>query len=183
MPLHIARLEIENFRNFGRLVIAPFPATAVIVGENNVGKTNLLYALRLIFDPDLPDSARRLRAEDIFDGSGGVSQAVTVRVAVELADFGDDPGACATLYDCYINDDPPRARLEYRFEPREQVIENGDTPSVNGEQHTVASLKAADYDWRLLGGPEDNMKALSVLNPVAILACGCFQRFVTPAMN
>jgi hypothetical protein len=58
-------------------------------------------------DPDLSDSARRLRAEDLFDGSGGFAQAVTVRIAVELVGFADDARAYATLYDCYISDDPP----------------------------------------------------------------------------
>ena len=32
----------------------------VVVGETRVGKSNLLYALRLIFDPTLPDSARQI---------------------------------------------------------------------------------------------------------------------------
>jgi len=159
MALHIARVEIENFRNFGILLIDPFPATAVIVGENNVGKSNLLFALRLILDPDLSDSVRRLRAEDLFDGSGGFGQAVTVRIAVELADFADDPRACATLYDCYLCDDPPRARLEYRFEPR-QAIADIDDVTVGDEE--PVELTAADYDWRLLGGPSDSAKPVRV---------------------
>jgi putative ATP-dependent endonuclease of the OLD family len=151
MALHIARVEIENFRNFRRIVIDPFPATAVIVGENNVGKTNLLFALRLLLDPDLPDNARRLRPEDFFDGSGGPSPSVAVRIAVELADFGDDPRACATLNDCYVSDDPPRARLEYRFEPR-QAVDDGEATDTNPPP---GKLTTADYDWQLLGGPSD----------------------------
>lgn len=151
MALHIARVEIDNFRNFSKLVIDPFPATAVIVGENNVGKTNLLFALRLLLDPELPDSARRLRAEDFFDGCGGPGPSVTVRIAIELADFADDPRACATLNDCYIADDPPRARLEYRFEPR-QAVDDGEM--VNTAPPPVA-LTPADYDWQLLGGPPE----------------------------
>ena len=37
---------------------------AVIVGENKIGKSNLLFALQLILDPALPDSDRSLREED-----------------------------------------------------------------------------------------------------------------------
>jgi putative ATP-dependent endonuclease of the OLD family len=150
MALHIARVEIDNFRNFGHLVIDPFPPTAVVVGENNVGKTNLLFALRLLLDPELPDNARRLRAEDFLDGSGGPGPLVTVRIAVELADFADDPRACATLSDCYVTDDPPRARLEYRFEPR-QAVDSEDATAVV----LPLTLTAADYDWQLVGGPND----------------------------
>lgn len=73
MALHISRIRIRNFRNFADCEIDPFPAPAVIVGENGVGKSNLLHALRLVLDPDLPDSARRLRGEDIHDGAFGLS--------------------------------------------------------------------------------------------------------------
>jgi putative ATP-dependent endonuclease of OLD family len=41
---------------------------AGIVGENKIGKTNLLYALRLILDPSLQDSALMLVEEDFWDG-------------------------------------------------------------------------------------------------------------------
>jgi len=44
MDLHISRLEIENFRNFVALKVDPFPSNAVIVGENRIGKSNLLSA-------------------------------------------------------------------------------------------------------------------------------------------
>lgn len=156
MSLHIARIEIENFRNFGKLIIDPFPATAVIVGQNNVGKSNLLYALRLLLDPDLPDSARRLRAEDIFDGSGGLQQAVMVRIVVELAGFDSDSRASSALVDCFTSDEPMRARIEYRFEPRMSVEgAEGHQPAPEGR---VPELTTADYDWRILGGPEDQTK-------------------------
>ena len=45
--VHISRVLIRNFRNFKDLEINPFPRHAVIVGENGVGKSNLLHALRL----------------------------------------------------------------------------------------------------------------------------------------
>ncbi|WP_443057745.1 AAA family ATPase, partial [Streptomyces sp. IBSBF 2806] len=45
--MHISRIEIRNFHNFRHLVIGDFPAHALIVGENGVGKSNLLEAIRL----------------------------------------------------------------------------------------------------------------------------------------
>jgi putative ATP-dependent endonuclease of OLD family len=58
--MRIARVQIHNFRNFRALDVR-LAAQAVIVGENQVGKTNFLYALRLVLDPSLPDVARHLR--------------------------------------------------------------------------------------------------------------------------
>jgi putative ATP-dependent endonuclease of OLD family len=64
--MRISRLQINNFRNFAEVDIK-LGENAVIVGENKIGKSNLLYALRLILDPSLPDSARKLRSEDFWD--------------------------------------------------------------------------------------------------------------------
>ena len=65
--MHLSRVEIVNFRNFKHLTLDPFSVRAVIVGENGVGKSNFLAALRLVLDPSLPDSKRILRPDDIFE--------------------------------------------------------------------------------------------------------------------
>ena len=44
--MRISRIHITNFRNF-RVLTLDLAGNAVIVGENKIGKTNLLYALRL----------------------------------------------------------------------------------------------------------------------------------------
>ncbi|MDQ0605563.1 recombinational DNA repair ATPase RecF [Streptomyces canus] len=56
--MQLSRVRVKNFRNFEDLTIDPFPSPAVIVGENGVGKSNLLAALRLVLDPDLLDRHR-----------------------------------------------------------------------------------------------------------------------------
>ena len=65
--MRISRIHIKNFRNF-RVLSLDLAGNAVIVGENKIGKTNLLYALRLVLDPSLPDSARQLQNDDFWDG-------------------------------------------------------------------------------------------------------------------
>jgi putative ATP-dependent endonuclease of OLD family len=90
--MHISRIRIQNFRNFRDLDVA-LGEDAVIVGENKIGKSNLLHALRLILDPSMPDSARQLREEDFWDElprplgkdvslSPGLTQTVKTRFAV-----------------------------------------------------------------------------------------------------
>jgi putative ATP-dependent endonuclease of the OLD family len=44
----LSRIAIKNFRNF-KLLDAKLGEHAVVLGENKVGKTNLLFALRLIW--------------------------------------------------------------------------------------------------------------------------------------
>ena len=86
--MHISRVQVRNFRNFKDLEINPFPRSAVIVGENGVGKSNLLHALRLVLDPDLPNSARLLRPEDVCDfADRTLEDGVEIRVEVEITGF------------------------------------------------------------------------------------------------
>lgn len=43
-------LYIENFRNFSKLDLNTLTHKNIVFGENDIGKTNLMYALRLLFD-------------------------------------------------------------------------------------------------------------------------------------
>lgn len=71
--MYLSRIRIENFRNFSELDVA-LSDNIVVVGENRVGKSNLLFGLRLIFDPSLPDTSRQLGLADFWDGLEGCCQ-------------------------------------------------------------------------------------------------------------
>lgn len=55
--LYISRAIIKNYRNF-KYADIKLDHKQVIIGENNIGKTNLLRALQLILDPTLSDDDR-----------------------------------------------------------------------------------------------------------------------------
>ena len=63
---YISRVRIKNFRNFKDIDIN-LSHKQVIIGENNVGKTNLLRAIQLILDPKLTDEDRHLNDTDFYD--------------------------------------------------------------------------------------------------------------------
>ncbi len=65
--MRLSRLAISNFRNFQSVDIA-LSNHALFVGENQVGKSNLIHAIRLVLDASLSDSSRQLRLEDFWDG-------------------------------------------------------------------------------------------------------------------
>lgn len=66
--MHISRLEIKNFRNFGdpAFVVDLKPFT-VLLGENNIGKSNLLSAVSLLFGQELSALQRRVLETDDFN--------------------------------------------------------------------------------------------------------------------
>lgn len=114
--MKLTRICIRNFRNFSEIDIA-LDGNIVIVGENRVGKSNLLHALRLIFDPSLPDSARQLGQGDFWDGLGEPLENEKIAVFVEVQDFEDDLDLLAQLTDFRLDDDPDTVRLTYEFRP------------------------------------------------------------------
>ncbi|MCJ7791818.1 MAG: DUF2813 domain-containing protein [Dehalococcoidia bacterium] len=93
--------------------------TTVVVGENSVGKSNLLFALRLILDPRMADSTRQLREEDFWDGlTDPVKGKEIIEVAVEFQDFKKDKHIFTVLQPfCVKGPVQDTARITYRYRP------------------------------------------------------------------
>lgn len=147
--MHLSRIAIENFRNFSELDVA-LSGNVVVVGENRVGKSNLLYALRLIFDATLPDSARQLRMADFWDGLDPPSDEDKIVISVEIADFEDDLDVLALLTDFRLDKDPKKVRLTYEFRPRADL--EGD-PATDDDYEFIcyggeSETKQFGYDLR-----------------------------------
>ncbi|RTL91450.1 DUF2813 domain-containing protein [Ancylobacter aquaticus] len=117
--MRLSNLSIRNFRNF-RSVDIPLSGNVVLLGENRVGKSNLLFAIRLILDPTLPDSARQLKLSDFWDGSPS-DYSEGIEVHLEIADFTTDPGLVALLTDFRTAHNPTIARLSYIFRKKAGV--------------------------------------------------------------
>jgi putative ATP-dependent endonuclease of OLD family len=56
--MYISKLSIRNFRNFKSVAFNFSKGVNTVIGENGSGKTNLLYALRLLIDDTLPRSIK-----------------------------------------------------------------------------------------------------------------------------
>jgi len=95
--------------------------------QNRVGKSNLLSALRLIFDPTLPDSARQLGLSDFWDGLEEPSADDKIIVSIEVQEFEEDMDILALLTDYRLDNDPQTVRLTYEFRPRADLVGNPTT--------------------------------------------------------
>jgi putative ATP-dependent endonuclease of OLD family len=139
--MRIARVKIENFRNF-RNVEFSVGEHMVIVGENKAGKSNLLTALRLILDASLPDTARALRLDDFWDGlPRPLQRQDRIRVTVHFTDYENNRACEALLMDYLVDPAELVSRLTYEFGPREDLV---------GEPESEA-----DYEFIIYGGDED----------------------------
>ncbi len=143
--MHLSRIRVKNFRNFRCLDVKLGPK-CVVVGENNVGKTNLIFALRLILDPKLSDNSRQLREEDFWDGlKDPVKHGAVIEAAIEIQGFKDDRNLFAILQKFCIDTDPVTALLTYRFRPRALPLPDQE-------------VSIRDYEFVVFGGVDEKNK-------------------------
>ncbi|MBH0781877.1 ATP-dependent nuclease [Nocardia bovistercoris] len=141
--MRLSRFTVSNFRNLRTLDIT-LDGGAVVVGENSSGKSNLLYALRLVLDPGMSGQQRTLTNEDFSEslGSEPMANGHIISISVEIDHFDTDAGLLATLRDALISGSPMKARLTYQFRPRQNTN----------------SQSAPVYEWIIYGGDDENQR-------------------------
>jgi len=112
---YISRVQIQNFRNFKHVDIE-LTHKQVIIGENNVGKTNFLRAIQLILDPKLSDEDRFLNDSDFYEGlKSPMENGEEIKVSIDIKGFDHNKMLLATLSDATLKDNPATLRLTYHY--------------------------------------------------------------------
>lgn len=83
--MKISWMHIKGFRNFVDEKIH-FSDKTLIIGANDVGKTNLLYALRLLFDRSISDHELELTDSDY----NAYAKCSEIEILVEITDIYED---------------------------------------------------------------------------------------------
>jgi DNA replication and repair protein RecF len=78
--MHITRIELNNFRNHQHLVLEDIGSVLIIVGDNAVGKTNIIEALQLI---SMHESFRKPKPEELISQTCEEGASALIKVAVE----------------------------------------------------------------------------------------------------
>ena len=138
--MRLTNLCIRNFRNFEGIDI-PLDNNLVLLGENRVGKSNLLFAIRLVLDPTLPDSARQLKTSDFWDGCD-LTKNPQIEVHLDFTDFDEDDSLVALLTDFRTAGDHKVARMSYIFRKK---LELRDSPQ-----------SSEDYEFIVFGGGDES---------------------------
>ena len=131
----IRNLTIENYRNFTSFEMELKKFT-LIIGENNIGKTNLLNALGLIFSQEITFyKKRQLEIDDInytavdklktdiAEGTIAAKDIVfpSVKVEVIMDGFNSNADQEAIVGDWFIDKDLNQAKLTYIFSKRRDL--------------------------------------------------------------
>ena len=142
--MRISYVSIENFRNFRHLEVE-LGQNIVMVGENRAGKSNFIYALRLVLDPTLSARDRYLQAQDFWDGEEPF-KGREIKITIRLTDFADPENPemlpLSWLSNCLIQGtEQPTAQLTYIY----YNDRNHDAP----DQSTFE-----DYEYKIFPGDD-----------------------------
>jgi len=160
--LFISRVKIKNFRNF-KNVDVKLGHKQVIIGENNIGKTNLLKALQLILDPSLSDEDRMLDESDFTDTLvRPMENKEEIQIDIYISNYQNNKTVLAVLQDATVKDEAGNEviLLTYKYFPHEDDIGN--------IEYNYSIYKAGDeakkfgsYDRKYL-----NLKVIKALRDV-----------------
>ena len=101
--MRVEKLSIENFRNFKKFEIELQDFT-LIIGENNIGKTNLLYSIGLVLSSEISFTIRRnLKVDDInYDAIQVFKSQIANNIPNESIVF---PDVKIEIFLCNFNED------------------------------------------------------------------------------
>ncbi|MEA5096477.1 MAG: AAA family ATPase [Sedimentibacter saalensis] len=123
--LYISKIHIENYRNFA---FADFELTEkqVVIGENNVGKSNLLRAIQLILDSSFSDEDRQLDETDFFDGlENPMESKQEIKIDIYIDNYAHIKNVLCQLSDATVDVNGRKLlKLSYKFFPQEDAAGN-----------------------------------------------------------
>jgi putative ATP-dependent endonuclease of OLD family len=117
--VRIEKVEIANFRNFEATTVF-FKASTLVIGANDIGKTNLIFALRLLLDKSLSERDIEPSETDFHIKSDG-SQASNFSILIQFSDIQEE--AVLSVLRGYVSDDSKtvfkltasKRNLDYKF--------------------------------------------------------------------
>lgn len=116
--MRISKLRIENYRNLDGVAISFDEDVTYIVGENNLGKTNVLDLLNTIFNQ------ATIGEEDFADTEKRSGAVVTLKMdedEIGISGPDIDPTTGNTITVCAFADDPD-SRIEFVAEESGEKI-------------------------------------------------------------
>lgn len=125
--LYISRVVIKNYRNF-KNVDVKLGHKEVIIGENNIGKTNFLRALQLVLDPTLSDDDRMLDESDFNDTLiDPVKNGEEILIQIYISNYSRNKTILAILQDATVKnaDGEEELLITYRYFPMKDMDNTG----------------------------------------------------------
>ena len=142
--MQLKTLYIKGFRNF-KEVTCNFDKHSLIIGANDVGKTNLIHALRILLDKGMSDYDVELKESDFY--AFEETTEVVIRTYFEdvtegcvigrLGEYISDDGKMVVQYTATLKD----GTVEYRYHIGRSDDEDDLQPKENAFYRKYVNLK------------------------------------------
>lgn len=175
--MHISSLRIRNFRNFLKSKFTFKKGVNTILGENGSGKTNALFALRLLLDESLPRNVTKLRDSDfcrnLEDWKGH-----WIIISVDFDDLSVHEGCQMLKHETGHMNESEKGTLTFYFRPclkiRKKLFDaKGDIDLV---KQIIEKINIEDYESVFSGRANANWMCDNVYRDLV----GDFQNYVFP---
>jgi putative ATP-dependent endonuclease of OLD family len=137
--MNIKNITIKNFRNFNDFSIDFSEGFQTIIGENNIGKSNLYWAIRLVLDKELSYNSRKLELKDFHGHKKVVALDDYILISIEL--FSEKLANFPTFHAFKTSDNT--ARITYVYAHKNKLNEDDSIPE---------KIELNDFNWRLFAG-------------------------------
>lgn len=152
--MYISKVVINNFRSFDEFSVDLNEGLSVIIGENNVGKSNFLDALNLIFNSNFLPRKRILKQEDFFNGLVIKDKWPEITVEVFLKDIESEDELAITSK--WLTRNPGEAKITYKYRPRANISVEPPSERISINRY---QLPLNEYEWVIYGGERETLDA------------------------
>ncbi len=136
--MHISNIYVKNFRNFSDFSMDLSIGFQTIIGENNIGKSNLYRAIRLVLDKGISYKERILNEKD-FHGYPNLN--INDHIIISIDFQGDNISSFPNLHAIKTSDNS--ARVVYLFAHKSRLIET---------EEEFSRVEIKDFRYNLYGG-------------------------------
>jgi len=151
--MYIKTIEINNFRNFSNFKIDFTDGFQTIIGENNIGKSNLYWSIRLVLDKNLSYNSRNLEEKD-FHNFVDLNTETFVSISIEF--YGKNLVSIPNLH--AIKTSEETVRITYLYAHKSKLVSTDDN---------FDKIEIKDFQWRLYGGGDSfSIENIETLNQI-----------------
>lgn len=145
--MYITALKIRNFRNFNNSKFQFKKGVNTILGENGSGKTNALYAMRLLLDESLPRNITKLRESD-FCRNLNDWKGHWIVISLDFDELSPHEGCQILKHESGHMDESDRGTLTFYFRPclkvRQTLFEANGNEALSKE--IIDDISLDDYE-------------------------------------
>lgn len=121
---YISRVQIRNFRNFLNADVH-LEHKQVVIGENNVGKTNFLRAIQLVLDKDFSDNDKQLVETDFHESIiDPMKNGYEIEIILNVRGYEHNNKLVSQFDDAVVDAQNPTLEFRFLFSPNKDQFGN-----------------------------------------------------------